>query len=420
MATEYTITYTYTGQDNTSANRSVPLSDFKKSGDTNRTIGQIKSITYAHWHTSTTPANWALRGRLVLSDGTTFISDVVEKTISGTKVQFVNTFTNLPTPEQFAMVKSVQTLNSQGTTGHGDYSATLYWRANKSNPMVLTVTFIEEPPVVYAPKIDKFELTRCNASGKADDEGQYIGTTLKLSVGNSAGLTGAQCRVYYAADAYPEVGVSQYVDLTSKISSLVSGVALNTTILTGVWSLASVWNFAVVFITGEETAIATASVARGTVNFHISGEPGGGAAVGGFSSGTTAKPKFESHVPAHFYAGIEGVTDYISGEAKTAGKWIDGKPIYRSVFDVAFNDVTDAGTYTVGTIANFETPVSIHGFYRHLTNRWVILPYTFKDNTANWATALVIDSSNKVLLQKGAYGTLSRVIIIVEYTKTTD
>ena len=420
MATEYTITYTYTGQDNTSANRSVSLSDFKKSGDTNRTIGQIKSITYAHWHTSTTPASWELRGRLVLSDGTTFISDAVEKTISGTKVQFVNTFTSLPTPEQFAMVKSVQTLNSQGTTGLGEYRADLYWRANEKNPMVLVVTFVEEPPVVYAPKVDRFELTRCNASGKADDEGQYIGTTLKLSVKNSAGLTGAQCRVYYAADAYPEVGVSQYVDLTSKISSLVSGVALNTTILTGVWSLASVWNFAVVFITGEETAIATASVARGTVNFHISGEPGGGAAVGGFSSGTTAKPKFESHVPAHFYAGIEGVTDYVSGEAKTAGKWIDGKPIYRSVFDVSFANVSAAGSYTIGTIANLGTPVSVRGFYDHAGNNWVLLPFTYYDNPASWATSIRIQKTGEVNLYKGAYGTLSRVIIIAEYTKTTD
>ena len=55
MATEYKITYTYTGQGNTGGARSVSLSRFKKTGDVNRKIGQIKSIIYEHWHSSTKP-----------------------------------------------------------------------------------------------------------------------------------------------------------------------------------------------------------------------------------------------------------------------------------------------------------------------------------------------------------------------------
>lgn len=337
MATEYTITYTYTGQSNTSGTRSVPISKFKKSGDTGRTIGQITSIKYEHWHTSTVGMVWNLRGRLVFSDGTTVTSNNVGINPSGDSVKFTNTFTTLPTAEQFAKLTTVQTLDSQGKTTSGGYSATLYWRATSDKPMRLIVKFIEEPPIVYAPKVDKFEVTRCNASGGIDDEGQYIGTTMKLSIGDSTGLSGAQCRVYYAANSYPQVGVSQYVDLTSKISTLMSGVEFNTTLLTGVWNLGSLWNFAVVFTTGEETAIATASAARGTVNFHISDEPGGGAAVGGFSSGTTANPKFESAVPAYFYAGINGVTNYSSEEVLTGGTWIDGKPIYRAIGEMAWN-----------------------------------------------------------------------------------
>lgn len=334
MATEYTITYTFTGQDNTSGTRSVAFNRFVASGDTNRNIGQITSIQYVHYHTSTESMSWNLRGRLVLNDGTTLTSDYVNHGISGGVVGYVNTFAELPTAEQFANLVSVQTLDTQGKTTAGGYYAKLYWRATSSYPMQLIVKFIEEPPVTYAPKVDQFQVNRCNASGAKDDEGQYIGTTLKLSIGDSAGLGIAQCRIYYAANAYPEVGVSQYVDVTSRIPELVSGVALNTSILTGVWSLGSVWNFAVVFVAGKENAVATSSAARGTTSLHISDAPGGGAAIGGFSTGTSENPKFESYVPAYFYGGIDGLTNYATSEIETCSKWIDGRKIYRMVIPV--------------------------------------------------------------------------------------
>lgn len=334
MATEYTITYTFTGQDNTSGTRSVGFGRFVASGDTGRNIGQITSIQYVHYHTSTESMSWNLRGRLVLTDGTTFTSDYLNQGISGNVVRYVNTFTELPTAEQFANLASVQTLDTQGKTTSGGYYAKLYWRANGTYPMQLIVKFIEEPPVTYAPGVETFKVQRVNANSAADDEGQYIAATLKLSIGDAAGLNGAQCRIYYAANAYPEVGVSQYVDVTSKISSLISGVNLNTSILTGVWSLGSVWNFVVVFVTGKESAVATGTVARGSTSFHISDAPGGGAAVGGFSTGTAANPKFESYVPAHFYGGINGLTNYSAGEVETPYTWIDGRKIYRRVIAV--------------------------------------------------------------------------------------
>lgn len=355
MATEYTITYTYTGQSNTSGTRSVALSRFVASGDTTRTIGQITSIQYVHYHTSTDSMSWNLRGRLVLNDGTTFVSDYVNHGISGSVVGYTNTFTELPTKEQFENLASVQTLDTQGKTTAGGYYAKLYWRATSSNPMRLIVKFIEEPPVVYAPKIDKFDVYRCNSSGGKDDEGQYVRTNLKLSIGDSAGLSGAQCQIYYKANGYPEVGVDQYVDVLSKVSTsqLLNGVVMD---LTGVWNLGNVWNFAVVFVTGKENAIATSSVARGTTSFHISNDPGGGAAIGGFSTGTSSSPKFESYAPAYFYGGINGMTNYSTGEVETPYKWVDGRKIYRRVIAV------NVAAGTAVTIYTFPAAVEVINF----------------------------------------------------------
>lgn len=424
MATEYKIIFTYTGQDNTSTARSVALSKFKKSGDTGRKIGQIKSIKYEHWHTSTKAASWALRGRLVFSDGTTITSNTVTQTISGTKVKYTNTFTNLPTPEQFAKLKTVQTLNSQGTTGQGSYSADLYWRANSSNPMRLIVTFIEEQPVVYAPKVDSFSVVRTDASGNPSREGLYIRTSLKLSIGNSAGLSGASCKIYYAADAQPVIDPSspQKVDLDAKISTLMTGVTNSPDILTGVWPVGNTWFFTAVFATGEEAAVSDVMhVERGTTSMHISGEPGGGVCIGGFSTGTTANPKFESRAPARFYAGVDGVTNYFSEEMEI-GRWIDGKPVYRAIGELAWN--VSAANQTLPTpsgiyVTRFES-------YARNTSSGTLYPLpTTHPSGDTYSIRVSWTPDSGFSFNRGSVWNVSqysvyKYVVIYEYTKSTD
>ena len=145
---EYTRIYRYTGSANTSANRSVDFSWFYVAGgDTEHKIAKVLGIQYVHWHTSTKSMSWGLRGRLVLSDGTTFVSDQIYNKISGDVVRYVNTFTDFPTAEQFPLLQAVQTLDTQGKTSAGGYSATLYWRATGDYPMDIILTFSDIPDV---------------------------------------------------------------------------------------------------------------------------------------------------------------------------------------------------------------------------------------------------------------------------------
>lgn len=428
MSTEYTITYTFTGQDNTSGNRSVALNRFTASGNTDKTIARITSIQYVHYHTSAGSMNWGLRGRLVLSNGTVFTSDQIYNHIDGDVVRYVNTFTDLPTaeqlialsptqslltPEEFAAQATIQTLDTQGKTTSGGYSSKLYWRATSKYPIQIIIRFIDVPPVVYAPKVDKFEVSRCNVDGIQDKEGEYLATTLKLSIGDAAGLDleGVQCRIYYAANAYPQIGVSQYVDVTSRISDLMNGMNLNTGILTGVWDLAHIWNFAAVFVVDKETAIATTSAARGTTSLHISGEPGGGAAVGGFSSGTTANPKFESYVPAHLYGGIEGVTNYSTEEVKTGGRWIDGKPIYR--ITIPFNITATNTKVYVAVIPDVAWVLRVYGVGDR--GQGTFMPQTFFYEGSNYNTFWFEQGNLAAKTSMPISGYMT-----VEYTKQTD
>ena len=300
------IIYTCTNKSNTRNERTVAFSNFVASGDTDKNIGLITSITYEHWHSSSLPRGWELSGRLIFGDGTSLTSSSQTLSISGNVVKFTNTFSVSLTSQQWSLLTSIQTLDSRGSTtsNSGYYGADLFWRATASHPMRIIITFDETPPAYYVPDITTFSVQRVNSNGVADDEGSYIATTMKLTFANSSALSIAALRVYYAANAYPIVGESSYIDLTSKISTLMNGVALNSTVITGQWDIKSSWYFAAVLIAGNESDVATSSIARAGGSLHISDQPGGGVCVCGYSTGTTTNPKFESYAPAYFYGGI--------------------------------------------------------------------------------------------------------------------
>ena len=147
---EYTRTYRFTGQTNVGSARTVDFSKFNiASGDTEHKVAKILGIQYVHWHTSTIPMSWELRGRLMLADGTTIVSDRVTNHISGNVVKFVNTFADPITPEQFAQLEKVQTLDNRDSISGSSYhkERVLYWRATSDHPMDLILTFSDIPDV---------------------------------------------------------------------------------------------------------------------------------------------------------------------------------------------------------------------------------------------------------------------------------
>lgn len=409
MQTEYTITYTYTGQDNTSGNRSVAFNRFTASGDTDRTIGQITSLTYEHYHTSTSSMHWGLRGQLTLADGSTLISDQVYNHISGNVVKYVNTFTALPSAEQFAALTSIQTLDTQGKSTAGGYASRLYWRATATYPMRIIVRFIEEPPVVYAPEICSFILKRVNEGGQGDDEGRRVATTLSLALAQPC--PDASLLIYYADNAYPIVGESPCIDLSDRINELLTGLTGDASLIPGDWGAERSWYFALVFTAGKESCVATTSLPRAKGSLHVSGQSCGGVCICGYSSGTHENPLFESYAPARFYAGIRGVSSYQDGEIPTGGRWIDDAPIYRRVLEV---EVDQTGTRVL-----FNLPCEIAALV-HLSasltreNGQGPYPACHFSSTSNYhsvwmetPTALAVQTSHPL-----------RGRIILEYTKT--
>lgn len=147
-----------------------------------------------------------------------------------------------------------------------------------------------------------------------------------------------------------------------------------------------------------------------------------GVAVGGTSSGTASDKKFEvdASYTAHFYGGIEGVTNYSTTEVASGGKWINGKPLYRKLL-VWPTGVSTGSSVSIGvnvdymsilwanvnivrsgnTVVNWYTP----GFYAG-SGTYVY----FNANTDSGTIGCSVGSSYR----------MAAAWALIEYTKTSD
>lgn len=377
MATLYTRVYTYTGQGSwTSAARTAPWSSFKESGDTDRTIGQIVSIQYEHYHASTKGKTWSLQGQLTLSNGTTFKSDYVSNYISASEdvILFKNTFTSLPTVSQFSSISSVQTLADGTSASNG----VLTWRAASARPMRVIVSFYEEPPWVYHPQILSFEMKRGNSSGVQDDSGNRALLTLKLALESSSYASMSTLKLYY--DTGPVSIYSPSLSLTGYISTLLSGVTNNSSYITTTFDADFDWNFLLVFECGDESATASAVLQNSMVALHINEF---GVAIGDqvVNTSTTA-PTFECYNPASFYGGLLNVQAGTVGQlgATAGGSYQDGEATFAKPFAagttpvvvICFRSDSTAGTFgrcSVAVIAATNTGFTFRFFNGDSSNR---------------------------------------------------
>lgn len=118
--------------------------------------------------------------------------------------------------------------------------------------------------------------------------------------------------------------------------------------------------------------------------------------------------------------GWEEVNDYSTSEVNTGKTWIDGKPIYRRVFDTATPVNENAGT--VATM-NFvvDNMIKLEGFI-YLTSYKNIVPiqYLASENYSYIYIQYNSSTTNIVMAVKNAEYYNKRILIVAEYTKTTD
>jgi len=106
---------------------------------------------------------------------------------------------------------------------------------------------------------------------------------------------------------------------------------------------------------------------------------------------------------------------YSESEIKI-GTWIDGKPIYRKIFETT--NITSSNTDFIN-VPNVETPIRLYGILFSTTGNKFIMPSYDTSTNYNviwWRSSSGYIRGRAVL---GDGGSLQKCVIVFEYTKTT-
>ena len=111
---------------------------------------------------------------------------------------------------------------------------------------------------------------------------------------------------------------------------------------------------------------------------------------------------------------IDNPNEYSTEETYTGKKWIDGKPIYRMVFNGNYDD-------SATLLSNVSSLISVSGTCDVGTGTERIIPYYEKYNDMTYAARLYINNNVvKVEAKNNTGSTTASLKITLEYTKTTD
>ena len=112
---------------------------------------------------------------------------------------------------------------------------------------------------------------------------------------------------------------------------------------------------------------------------------------------------------------VKDRSQYSTDEQFTGEYWIDGKPLYRKVYEVTTPSST--GTATIlETIGNEKTVIKVEGSIV-LTN--ASIPINFYQSSSVYSDAFTGNGNLYMTIGPSTYAGKSAVIIL-EYTKTTD
>lgn len=169
----------------------------------------------------------------------------------------------------------------------------------------------------FAPQITRFSLQRAEG-GLPNDEGESLLAGVHLSAADAGCASYLSARLFYAQDDRASEQ-SPCIDLSAAIPEMLSGIAGSASLVPGVYSNGSAWDFLLVFGDAYESTSVRLNVGRAFANMHLSGAETGGVCFGGFSSSEEGDPKLESHYPAHLYGGIRRIGDGWTYLAPAAG-----------------------------------------------------------------------------------------------------
>ena len=311
-------------------------------------------------------------------------------------------------------------IKSYTSSGHGSPS----FRDGQYDD-VITIQGQDVPPTNYAPSITGARLWRTlDGSDTVTPTAEALRMKIRLGMNDTSGLTaGAALKLYYAQNAAPTVGASEYVDLSAYIQSCLD--AETAIAISGTFSAGADWYFTLVFTAGDEVSGPWyGNAPRAQAPIHI-GERNNGVAIGGYSPATANDKRFDvfwpsyMHEKVHFMGGVSGFGGYSTDETPTGEAWIDGSPIYRKVLEFTSitngsnNDVAINAGGVIGTIIRFWGL----GYNSAGAYAWNIPHYDSSSSYGILAEAVgLTGDSPKIRIKPGSGRGLGTAVVVVEYT----
>ena len=311
-------------------------------------------------------------------------------------------------------------IKSYTSSGHGSPS----FRDGQYDD-VITIQGQDVPPTNYAPSITGAKLWRTlDGSDTVTPTAEALRMKLRLGMNDTSGLSaGAALKLYYAQNAAPTVGASEYVDLSAYIQSCLE--AETAIAISGTFSAGADWYFTLVFTAGDEVSSPWyGNAPRAQAPIHI-GERNNGVAIGGYSPATASDRRFDvfwpgyMHERVHFMGGVSGFGGYSTDETPTGEAWIDGSPIYRKVLEFTSitngsnNDAAINAGGVIGTIIRFWGL----GYNSAGAYAWNIPHYDSSSSYGILAEAVSPTGDNpKIRIKPGSGRGLGTAVVVVEYT----
>lgn len=270
------------------------------------------------------------------------------------------------------------------------------------------------------PKIAQFTIVRVRSDGTEAVDGTYALANVQATI-SSLKVSGAEKNGISYYIRYREAGTETW---TNGDTNRVSGTSVDASALirrqsaaVGSFNDMSGYEFQLVLSDIYASSEAMDEMPTKDVRLCLD-QNTGSIGFGGEARTGEDGPHYDFYGPVHFLAGSTGQTVYSANEVDTGNRWIDGRPIYRTVFRGA-SMITNAQAAFATLPSEPENIIDMRLFVNVAGEGWRPIPNTYY-GSLTWNCNIYMSGAT-IYLGFGSSWTRHReVVVIVEYTKSSD
>lgn len=117
---------------------------------------------------------------------------------------------------------------------------------------------------------------------------------------------------------------------------------------------------------------------------------------------------------------VNNCNTYSTSEIDTGKVWIDGKKIYRKCFEVLKSQTSSSSINITHNISNLDVLIEQRGVFIRTDDVQGTIPNAMSNYDYNLWFSDFDSTTIRVRMGTNVYSSLSKIVVIVEYTKTTD